>query len=102
MTGGLFCGSAAQAPQPAHELHREHEARPRSDPPFAVGLDKEVPAVGAELEAIGGDAADLGAAAGVVEPQLVGREPEDPVRKEPEEGPSGARFHDAHLERRAS
>src|SRR5258705_10741474 len=51
-------GSAAQFHLPAPELQREHEARPWSDPPFAVDLDEEIPAVGAELQAVVSDAAD--------------------------------------------
>ena len=70
IAGGTICGSAAQSHLPAPETQREHEVSPWSDPPFAVGLDEEVPAVGAELEAVVSDAADLGATARVVEPQL--------------------------------
>jgi hypothetical protein len=72
IAGGTICGSAAQPHLPASETQREHEVRPWSDAPFAVGLDQEVPAVGAELDAVVSDAADLGATARVVEPQLAG------------------------------
>ncbi len=82
IAGGAICGSAAQSHLPAPESQREHEARLWSDPPSAVGLDEEVPTIGAELEAVVSDAADLGATAPMVEPQL-------------------ARHDDAHLERRA-
>src|SRR5258705_7231882 len=88
ITGGGICGSAAQSHLPAPESQREHEARPWSDPPFAVGLDEEVPSVGSELDAVVSDAADLCATARMVEPQLAGGTVElshDPIREDPGE-----------------
>jgi len=105
IAGGPICGSAVQSQPPAPETQREHEVRPWSDPPFAVSLDEEIPAVGGELEAVVFDADDLGARARVVEPQLAGGTVElsyEPIRKDPAEGQAGARHDDAHLERRAS
>ncbi len=97
--------SAVQSHPPAPETQREHEVRSWSDAPFAVGLDGEIPAVGPELEAVVFDAADLGATARVVEPQLAGRTVEllhERIREDSAEGQAGARHDDAHLERRAS
>lgn len=103
IAGGPVCGSAAQRPLPFRELHRVDKARPWSDPLFAVGLDEEVPAVGAEREAVVFDAADLGATARVVKPPLAARLQLllERGREEPEEGPGEARLHDMHRERRA-
>jgi hypothetical protein len=63
---GRICRSAAQTHLPAPDGERVHEARPWSDPPCFVGLDGEVPAVGAELEAVVPDVADLGTTAHVI------------------------------------
>ena len=104
IAGGSICGSAVQSHLPAPETQREHEARSWSNAPFAVGLDEEVPAVGAELEAVVSDADYLGSRARVVEPQLAGGTVElshEPIREDPAEGQAGARHDDAHLERRA-
>ena len=89
---GPICWSATQAQLSFCELDREQETRSWSDPPFVVGHDEEVPAFGAELEAIVFDAADFGAGAQVIEPQFIGREPEDASGKETEEGPCGEGF----------
>ena len=70
IAGGPISWSAAQRSLPFREQDREHEACPWSDPTFAVDLEQEIPAVGAEFEAVLSDAADPGARARVVEPQL--------------------------------
>lgn len=104
IAGGTICGSAAQSHLPAPESQREHEVRTRSDPPFAVGLDEEVPTVGPELDAVVFDAADLSATACVVEPQLAGgtvKFPHEPIREDSGEGAGQPWHDDAHLERRA-
>jgi len=62
--------SAAQRPLYLRELHRKDEARPGSDPPFLVYLDEEVPTLGAELDSILSNAANPGARARMIEPQL--------------------------------
>jgi hypothetical protein len=74
ITHGTICGSAAQRPLPLREQDREHEARPRSDAPFAVCLDEKVPAVGAEFEVVVSDVAGLRAATRVVEPKFAAPE----------------------------
>ena len=105
IAGGTIGGSAVQSHLPAPETRREHEMRPWRDPPLAVGLDEEFPAVGVELEAVVSDAADLGTTARVVEPQLAGGKVvllHEPIREDPAEGQAAARHDDAHLERRAS
>jgi hypothetical protein len=105
IAGGTICGLAAQSHLPAPKTQREHEARLWSDPPFAVGLNEEVPTVGSELDAVVADAADLGATTRVVEPQLAGGTVEllhERIRENPAEGQAQARHDDAHLERRAS
>ena len=104
IAGGTICGLAVQSHLPAPKTCREHEVRPWSDPPFAVGLDEEFPAVGAELEAVVFDAADLGARARVVEPQFAGGSVEllhEPIREDPAEGQAAAWHDNVHLERRA-
>ena len=70
IAGGTISWSAAQRPLPFREQDREDEACPWSDATFAVGLEQEVPAVGAKFEAVLSDAADPRASARVVEPQL--------------------------------
>ncbi|MDT4965668.1 MAG: hypothetical protein QOJ64_405 [Acidobacteriota bacterium] len=105
IAGGNIRGSAVQSHLPAPETEREHEVRPWSDPPFAVGLDEEVPAVGGELEAVGFGAANPGATARVVEPQFTRGTVKlfhEPIREDPAEGQAGARHDDAHIERRGS
>jgi hypothetical protein len=81
-------GSTAQFHPPATEARLEHEAGSRSDVPFAVGLERQIPAVRAEPEAVVTDVADLGALACVVEPHLAGSPVEpghEPIREDPEE-----------------
>jgi hypothetical protein len=51
IAGSTICGSAAQSQMLTPECQREHEACRWSDPPFAVGLDKKIPAIGAEFNA---------------------------------------------------
>src|SRR6185503_12406568 len=64
--------------------------------------NEEVPIVRFELYAIISDAHDLGATAGVVEPQLAGSSvepPHDPIRQDSAERPRHPRHDYAHLER---
>ncbi len=70
ISGGSISWSAAQRPLPFREQDRKHEACPWTDPTFAVGLEQEIPAFGAEFEVVLSDHLDPGARARVVEPQL--------------------------------
>lgn len=102
---GTICGSAVQSHLPATEASREDEMCRWSDPPFAVRLDDEFPAVGTELEAVLFNAADPGARARVVEPQLARGQVvllHERIRENPTEGQAAARHDDAHVERRTS
>jgi len=101
---GTICRPAIQSHLSAPKTRRKNEMRPRSDPPFAISLDQEFPAVGVELDAIVSDAADPGARTRVVEPQLARGKVmllHDPIRKDAEEGQAAARHDDLYLERRA-
>ena len=101
ITGGPICRAAAQLPLLLCELDREHEARTRSDAAFAVGLDEEVPAISAELEAAWPNRPNMSARRRVVEPRPAGRDPEEGGGEFPE-GSVEERLLDVHLERRAS
>ena len=104
IAGRTICGAAVQSHLPAPESDGEYEMRRLSDPPFGVGLDREFPAVGAELEAVWSNANNLGAVAGVIETQLAGCTVElldEPIRKDSAEGPGHPGHDDAHRERRA-
>ena len=100
--GGTICGPAIQPHVPAPESQRKHEVRSWTDPPFAVGLNEEVPAIGAELKPVGSNAAYSGARARMIEPQLAGGTVHllyDPIREDPAEGPSQPGYDNSHLER---
>lgn len=68
-------------------------------PPVGVEDEDQIPAVRAEFEAPGADAADGGAGVRRLEPQ-VRLEPKELWRKDPTEGQAEARPDDLHHERR--
>ena len=98
-TDGRIGGPAAHPPQALLEGELEDHLGLGGHAPVAVEDDDQIPVVRTEFEAPGTDAADGGAGARRVEPQ-VRLEPEDLQREDPAERQADARPDDLHHERR--